>query len=76
MKYQIVLLLCLLLISSCGQTTEKVTSDFESAEEATRIEIDLDGSYMKGRQSVDEYLKETAIVNPHTTIMASKILRR
>ncbi len=35
----------------------------------TRIEIDLEGSYQKGSQSVDEYLKQTAIVNPHVTII-------
>lgn len=35
----------------------------------TRIEIDLEGSYQKGSQSVDEYLKQTAITNPHATII-------
>ena len=35
----------------------------------TRIELDLEGSYMKGSQSVDEYLKQTAITNPHVTII-------
>lgn len=35
----------------------------------TRIEMDIEGSYQKGMQSVDEYLKETAIVNPHVTII-------
>ena len=35
----------------------------------TRIEIDLEGNYQKGSQSVDEYLKQTAIVNPHVTII-------
>jgi DNA topoisomerase-6 subunit B len=35
----------------------------------TRIELDLEGTYLKGSQSVDEYLKETAIVNPHVTII-------
>jgi DNA topoisomerase-6 subunit B len=38
-------------------------------EHGTRIEIDLEGSYVGGRQSVDEYLKETAITNPHATII-------
>jgi len=36
--------------------------------QGTRIEMDLEGTYLKGAQSVDEYLKETAIVNPHVTI--------
>lgn len=35
----------------------------------TRVEIDLEASYQKGSQSIDEYLKETAIVNPHCTII-------
>lgn len=35
----------------------------------TKIELDLEGSYQKGSQSIDEYLKETAVVNPHVTIM-------
>ena len=38
-------------------------------ESGTRIEIDLEGAYMRGSQSVDEYLKETAIINPHATII-------
>ncbi|MDO8480198.1 MAG: DNA topoisomerase VI subunit B [Nanoarchaeota archaeon] len=35
----------------------------------TRVEIELEGSYIQGSQSIDEYLKETAIVNPHVTII-------
>jgi len=35
----------------------------------TRIELDLEGSYIGGSQSVDEYLKETAIINPHVTLI-------
>ncbi|HGJ64039.1 TPA: DNA topoisomerase VI subunit B [bacterium] len=35
----------------------------------TKIEMDIEGSYMKGAQSVDEYLRETAIINPHATII-------
>ncbi|MBW2991377.1 DNA topoisomerase VI subunit B, partial [Candidatus Woesearchaeota archaeon] len=34
----------------------------------TRIEMDLEGGYIKAGQSVDSYLKQTAIVNPHVTI--------
>ena len=43
--------------------------DWEEKEHGTKIEIDMEGSYQKGKQSVDEYIKETAIVNPHTTII-------
>jgi len=35
----------------------------------TRVELELESSYIKGAQSVDEYLKETAIINPHVTII-------
>ncbi|MBW3018267.1 DNA topoisomerase VI subunit B, partial [Candidatus Woesearchaeota archaeon] len=38
-------------------------------EHGTRIELDIEGSYQKGAQSVDEYMKETAIVNPHATLI-------
>ena len=31
----------------------------------TRVEIELTGAYQKGKQSIDEYIKEVAIVNPH-----------
>ncbi|MBC8495367.1 DNA topoisomerase VI subunit B [archaeon] len=40
-----------------------------SKDHGTKIEIDLEGSYLKGSQSVDEYLKQTAIINPHATII-------
>jgi DNA topoisomerase VI subunit B len=43
--------------------------EWEDKEHGTKIEIDMEASYMKGRQSVDEYLKQTAIVNPHSTII-------
>jgi len=35
----------------------------------TRIELDLEASFQKGTQGVDEYIKQTAIVNPHCTII-------
>jgi DNA topoisomerase VI subunit B len=34
----------------------------------TRVEIEFEGKYEKGRRSVDEYLRETAIANPHVTL--------
>lgn len=43
--------------------------EWTEKEHGTRIELDLEGSYQKGNQSVDQYLKETAIVNPHATII-------
>ncbi|MCB9362277.1 DNA topoisomerase VI subunit B [Candidatus Woesearchaeota archaeon] len=38
-------------------------------DQGTRIEVDLEASYIGGGQSVDEYLRETAITNPHATII-------
>lgn len=34
-----------------------------------KIELDMEASYIGGAQSVDQYLKETAIINPHVTII-------
>lgn len=34
----------------------------------TQVAIELEGKYLKGRQSVDEYLEQTAIANPHAQI--------
>lgn len=36
--------------------------------QGTRVEIELKGKYQKGRQSVDEYLRQTAIANPHVRV--------
>jgi DNA topoisomerase-6 subunit B len=34
----------------------------------TRVTIELEGRYQRGRGSVDEYLEQTAIANPHVTV--------
>ncbi len=34
----------------------------------TRVEIDMEARYQKGMRSVDMYLKQTAIANPHLTL--------
>jgi DNA topoisomerase-6 subunit B len=34
----------------------------------TRVTIELEGRYVRGRGSVDDYLEQTAIANPHVTI--------
>lgn len=46
--------------------TDKVV-DWE-AEHGTRVEIELIGTYKKGRHSVDDYVRQTAIANPHCEI--------
>jgi len=53
------------------QNKPEVIKDEELAwdvDHGTRIELELQGSYARGRQSVDEYVRQTAIVNPHVTI--------
>jgi DNA topoisomerase-6 subunit B len=35
----------------------------------TRVEIELVGTYKKGRHSVDDYIRQTAIANPHCEIL-------
>jgi DNA topoisomerase-6 subunit B len=34
----------------------------------TKVEIELEARFQKGRQSVDEYLEQTAIANPHVSL--------
>src|SRR5712671_4687429 len=34
----------------------------------TRVTIELEGRFIRGRGSVDEYLEQTAIANPHVTL--------
>ncbi len=38
-------------------------------EHGTKVELDLEAEYIKGSQSVDEYLRQTAVINPHVTII-------
>ncbi|MCE5267493.1 MAG: DNA topoisomerase VI subunit B [Planctomycetaceae bacterium] len=40
----------------------------ETVEHGTRVTIELEARYQRGRGSVDEYLEETAIANPHVAI--------
>lgn len=35
----------------------------------TRVTITLEGKYQKGRQSIDEYIAQTAMANPHAKIL-------
>lgn len=34
----------------------------------TRVEVEIEGNYHKGKHSVDAFLQQTAIANPHVTI--------
>jgi DNA topoisomerase-6 subunit B len=35
----------------------------------TQVSIELEGRYQKGRTSVDEFLEQTSVANPHATII-------
>jgi DNA topoisomerase-6 subunit B len=37
-------------------------------EHGTRVTIELEAKYQRGRGSVDDYLEQTAIANPHVTV--------
>ncbi|HUT94937.1 MAG TPA: DNA topoisomerase VI subunit B [Thermoguttaceae bacterium] len=38
------------------------------APRGTKVEIELEAKFQKGRQSVEEYLEQTSIANPHVTL--------
>jgi len=40
----------------------------EEVKSGTRVTIELEGRFIRGRGSVDEYLEQTAIANPHVTL--------
>ena len=39
-----------------------------TADHGTVVEIELEGAYKKGRRSVDDYVEQTALANPHAEI--------
>ncbi len=47
---------------------EKHGIEWVEINHGTRVTIELEGKYVRGRGSVDEYLEQTAIANPHVTI--------
>ncbi len=62
-----------LLKMDTARNRAEVISETEHAEDdvlfqdghGTQVAIELEGRYQKGRASVDEYLEQTAIANPH-----------
>ena len=51
------------------EVTEDVeTEDFPS-HTGTRVSIELEGRYTRGKTSIEEYLAQTAIANPHAAII-------
>ena len=47
-----------------------IETEWEAAQ-GTRVEIELEAVYKKGRRSVDDYVEHTALVNPHVEIRYS-----
>ncbi len=50
------------------QYIEKHGIEWVEIDHGTRVTIELEGKYLRGRGSVDEYLEQTAIANPHVRI--------
>ena len=42
--------------------------EWVESDHGTRVTIELDARYHRGRGSVDDYLEQTAIANPHVTV--------
>ncbi|QDV75630.1 DNA topoisomerase VI subunit B [Botrimarina mediterranea] len=47
---------------------EKHGIEWVPQDHGTRVTIELEAKYVRGRGSVDEYLEQTAIANPHITL--------
>nr|MCR5165404.1 ATP-binding protein [Thermoguttaceae bacterium] len=47
---------------------EENAIDWLPVSTGTRVEIELEAKYLRGRGSVDEYLEQTAIANPHVRL--------
>lgn len=50
------------------KTIEQHGIEWIEADHGTRVTIELEARYQRGRGSVDEYLEQTAIANPHVTL--------
>ncbi len=43
--------------------------EWENKDHGLKLEVELEGRFTKGRQSVEDYLKQVAMVNPHAHII-------
>jgi DNA topoisomerase-6 subunit B len=60
------------IVLDTRKNTPEIVSEKEldwGVEHGTRVEIELQGSYKAGRRSVDEYLEQVAIANPHAELI-------
>jgi DNA topoisomerase VI subunit B len=51
-----------------GEGDDENLRHHKDVRSGTRVTIELEGRFVRGRGSVDEYLEQTAIANPHVTI--------
>jgi DNA topoisomerase-6 subunit B len=51
-----------------AKAIEKHGIEWIDLDHGTRVTIELEGKYQRGRGSVDEYLEQTAIANPHVAV--------
>ncbi|UCE91184.1 MAG: DNA topoisomerase VI subunit B [Methanobacteriota archaeon] len=61
---------CELVMDTKKNRAQSTKEDFViwDKEHGTRLEVNLKGKYVQGRQSIFEYLKGVAIVNPHARL--------
>lgn len=50
------------------QVMEKLGIEWIEVDHGTRVTIELEARYQRGRASVDEYLQQTVLANPHVTL--------
>jgi len=50
------------------KTIARYGIEWEQQPHGTRVTIELEAKFVRGRGSVDEYLEQTAIANPHVTL--------
>ena len=55
-------------IKSHGVEWVEANPQGQNVDHGTRVTIELEAKYQRGRGSVDEYLEQTAIANPHVTL--------
>lgn len=53
---------------AADETHETPPTHATEVKSGTRVTIELEGRFIRGRGSVDDYLEQTAIANPHVTI--------
>ncbi|MDX1961754.1 MAG: DNA topoisomerase VI subunit B [Pirellulales bacterium] len=56
------------MLAKHGIEWESVNELGQEIEHGTRVTIELEGKYQRGRGSIDEYLEQTAIANPHVRL--------